>query len=183
MARIEPGTSRFEGDALSHGAAAALFHSHPRSPTQNVNSRENNFHRRKVHRPRLRSRFEEPSDADWKIRLYETTSSKCCAVLILCVGGAADDGDVMKFDSAAPAHAASTAPAPTLDMEQFRLLPDLSKQEQRSWSPAEAARCDGRDGRRLCIVFDGALYDVTDFAHLVNFNSSLTDNPHLNILH
>ncbi|KAL0830206.1 hypothetical protein ABMA28_003661 [Loxostege sticticalis] len=50
------------------------------------------------------------------------------------------------------------------DASDFASLPDKSLGPQKVFTLAEVAALDGRDGRHLCLVICGSVYDVTDFA-------------------
>ncbi|XP_052749867.1 uncharacterized protein LOC128200455 isoform X2 [Galleria mellonella] len=52
------------------------------------------------------------------------------------------------------------------DAKDFSSLPDKSKEPQSNFTWPEVSRYDGEDGRRLYIVVDCAVYDITDFGDL-----------------
>ncbi|XP_063832144.1 uncharacterized protein LOC135081355 [Ostrinia nubilalis] len=50
------------------------------------------------------------------------------------------------------------------DVTDFATLPDKSLGPQKVFTLEEVAALDGQDGRHLCLIICGSVYDVTDFA-------------------
>ncbi|KAL4719834.1 hypothetical protein ACJJTC_018671 [Scirpophaga incertulas] len=70
----------------------------------------------------------------------------------------------LKYTAKSMMHPAEVVHKLARDVENFARFPDKSQGPQREYSWEEVAKCDGEDGHALFIVFEGSVYDITEFA-------------------